>query len=253
MMLQVNDLKEESSINKIDENGILVGSWDDNFATNFFSNPENAGIKKLVIQNGHRFRTFSWLSLLTSLRDFQLSGSYDTVLDLSRLPNTKGRELSVSIEGNFQNITNWYSTSATSLSLLHIKRSAFNADDWAPAEKWGQNLNSFTAYYSLPLDFTNFEPQQLRSFHVESSALGLESLAECTLDSFAGDEATWNSLYMAFRNAPNKYPQIKDVHMVGGNFVGLSDVVKFVSPERIISANGNVQTLKQLLHEENNC
>ena len=101
-------------MNRIDENGILVGSWDDNFATTFFSNPENAGIEKLVIQNGHRFQTFSWLSLLTSLKDFQLSGSYDTVLDLSQFPHTEGRELSVRIEGNFQNITNWYSTSATS-------------------------------------------------------------------------------------------------------------------------------------------
>ena len=233
--------------NIIDENGVLVGSWDDEFATKFFTNPENAKIKKIVINRGHAFQSFSWLSLLTVLEDFKISGVYDIVLDLSLIPSIEGQPLSICVQGSFKNIINWYNTSATSLSLLDIELSEFNSNDWAPTVKWGQKLKSFTAYYYLPLDFTNFEPRQLKSFDLESSAFGLESLADCHLERFGGDQDTWSSLLGAFENNPAKAPKIEEIHMVNGDFVGWGEALRWFEPKRLVSSDGTVSTLEQVL------
>lgn len=174
-------------MNTIEENGALVGSWTDESAAEFFADANNTKITKLTINNGHSFQSFAWLSQLTNLAELTISGTHNTILDLSVLPAIEGRDFSVSIEGSFINITNWHNTSATSLSFYHIELSQLNADDWAPTEKWGQRLKSFETFYSLPIDFSSLDPQQLTSFAVESSALGLESLAGCALDYFGGD------------------------------------------------------------------
>ena len=237
-------------MNTIAENGLLTGTWNDELATDFFSNPDHAGIKKLVIKDGHNFQTFSWLSLLTSLEELEISGTHDTILDLSHLPSVDGRDLLVQISGHFQNITNWSNTSATSLSLLHIKLSNLQPDDWGPTEKWGQNLKSFTAYDSLPLDFSNLNPKQLKSFHVESSALGLKSLAGCTLDYFGGDENSLNSLYEAFKDNTDQCPTAKETQIVNGSILGLGGLLKWLAPQKISSFTDQLSSLNTLSQDQ---
>ena len=233
-------------MNTIEENGTLVGSWTDEFATEFFSNANNAKITKLIINNGHSFQRFAWLSLLTNLAELTISGTHNTVLDLSVLPTIEGRDFSVSISGSFTNIINWYNTSATSLFFEHIELSQLNADDWAPAGKWGQKLKSFGTYYSLPINFSNLDPQQLTSFSVESSALGLESLAGCSLDYFGGDDSSWNSLYMAFKDNSDKCPTAKEVQFINGSALGWGNLLKWVAPQEVISWVDTINNLRKI-------
>ncbi|MAA77961.1 MAG: hypothetical protein CL916_01780 [Deltaproteobacteria bacterium] len=233
-------------MNTIEKNGTLVGTWTDDFATKFFSDAKNAGITKLIINNGHSFQNFAWLSKLTNLEEITISGTHNTILDLSVLPTIEGRDFSVSISGSFNNITNWYSTSATSLFFGHIELSQLNADDWAPAEKWGQRLKSFETFYSLPIDFCNLDPQQLTSFAVESSALGLESLAGCSLDYFGGDDDSWNSLYMAFKDNTDQCPTAKEVVFNNGSGIGWGHLLKWVAPQKVISFTDTIEDLRKI-------
>lgn len=201
---------------------------------------------KLIIKNGHSFQNFAWLSQLTNLADLTISGTHNTVLDLSVLPTIEGRDFSVSISGSFTNITNWYNTSSTSLFFSHIELSQFNADDWAPAEKWGQRLKSFGTFYSLPIDFSNLDPQQLTSFAVESSALGLKSLAGCTLDYFGGDDDSWNSLYMAFKDNTEQCPTAKEVQFINGSGLGWRHLLKWVAPQEVLSFTDTIENLRKI-------